>query len=60
MTSFMKHTDYVSIIDTESVPEFYNPYLDPLGPFFLFPKNCFGKKLGTYSPLIAYVDTGDS
>lgn len=33
--------------------------VDPLSPFYFFPSNCYGKNIGYYSPLIAYVHNGN-
>lgn len=59
LVPFMKHSDYVATVDLDNTTSFYNPMLDPLGPFYFFPSNCYGNKLAYYSPVIAYVATGN-
>ena len=55
----MVHSDYISVLNKEADDgAIYNPFLDPLGPFYMFPTNCFGKELAAYSPIIAFVDNG--
>jgi hypothetical protein len=59
LTPFMLHADYVSVMSKDKEEgAIYNPFLDPLGPFYMFPTNCFGKGLATYSPVIAFIDNG--
>lgn len=56
---FMKHSDYIAMLDLDNDTSFYNPMLDPISPFYFFPSNCYGKNLGYFSPVVAYVSTGN-
>jgi hypothetical protein len=51
---FMNHTDYISNLKFQSA-DFYNPLIDPLGPFYFFPPNCFGKFVNYNSPIVGYI-----
>ena len=55
----MEHSDYMSVVEIDSATSFYNPMLDPNSPFYFFPSNCYGKELAYFSPVIAYIETGN-
>ena len=60
LVPFMYHADYKALLETGdtgdgNTTKLFNPFLDFMGPLYLFPLNCWSNDLMYYAPALAYI-----
>ena len=56
MLSFLEFANYSAALSAPGLGILYHPLLDPIGPNFLNPPNCYPRKNRYGSPLVAYIN----
>jgi hypothetical protein len=64
LVPLMQHADYIALLETEdtgdgNTTKLFNPFLDFMGPLYLFPSNCWSNELMYHSSAIAYIKQGN-